>query len=165
MRAFLLLALAVPAAAADIPARSSAGILEAHPEAFAAGRCAEYRERGHGLPAAEPPWFVRGRIAGAEVRERRTGRCPAGPDGQFDRAGFIRLALAWPCSADADAAAAGKGSERIGIVRLTVLDWETPHERRAATAGRLWRGSYLDKELKKAMEIELEADLLGACPQ
>ena len=45
------------------------------------------------------------------------------------------------------------------------LAWETPHERRAASAGRLWRGMYIDRELRRDMEIEIEADQLGACTQ
>jgi hypothetical protein len=44
-----------------------------------------------------------------------------------------------------------------------VTDWETPHAVRAANAGRLYRGMFLDRKLEKGMEIELEADLLAVC--
>ena len=53
--------------------------------------------------------------------------------------------------------------EQIGIVRLNVTSWETPHARRMANMGRLYRGMLIDKPLKQGMEIELEADLLGPC--
>ena len=52
---------------------------------------------------------------------------------------------------------------QIGMVRLRVTDWETPYAKLAANAGRLYRGMFIDKVLKKDMEIELEADLLQAC--
>jgi hypothetical protein len=52
---------------------------------------------------------------------------------------------------------------QLGLVRLRVDSWETPHARRAANAGRLYRGMYIDQALRQGMEIELEADLLGSC--
>src|SRR5574343_563753 len=53
--------------------------------------------------------------------------------------------------------------QKRGIVRLRVTDWETPHAVRAANAGRLYRGMFIDRKLEKGMEIELEADLLTVC--
>jgi len=160
--AALLLVLPLLAAAGNPVMRPSARLVEDHPEAVMAGRCVIYREAGSGPAAVEPPWFVRGRIVAAEVRMRRVASCPGGPGqplGQFDREAFNRLALAWPCLADGGA----ERDERIGVVRFAASAWETPHERRAASAGRLWRGMYIDRELRKDMEIEIEADLLGAC--
>lgn len=160
----LLLLLPLLATAGDAVMRPSARLVEAWPDAVAAGRCVIYREAGIGPAALEPPWFVRGRIVDAEVRTRRVASCPGAPGqapGQFDREAFNRLALAWPCLA----AGGAERDERIGIVRFAVSDWETPHERRAASAGRLWRGMYIDRELRRDMEIEIEADQLGACTQ
>ena len=160
----LLLALPLFAVADEAVTRPSARLVEAYPEAVAAGRCVIYREAGIGPAALEPPWFVRGHIVVAEVRTRRVASCPGAPGqaiGQFDRAAFNRLALAWPCVPDGGP----ERDERIGIVRFAASAWETPHERRAATAGRLWRGMYIDRELHKNMEIEIEADLLGTCPR
>ena len=160
--AVLLLALPLCAVADDAVTRPSARLVEAYPEAVAAGRCVIYREAGIGPAAVEPPWFVRGRIVAAEVRMRRVASCPGGAGqviGQFDRNAFNRLALAWPCIPDGGT----ERDESIGVVRFAVDAWETPHERRAATTGRLWRGMYIDRELRKDMEIEMEADLLGAC--
>ena len=54
---------------------------------------------------------------------------------------------------------------QIGMVRLHVTRWETPHAKLAANAGRLYRGMFIDRKLQKNMEIELEADLLEACEQ
>ena len=34
---------------------------------------------------------------------------------------------------------------------------------KAANAGRLYRGMFIEQSLKKDLEIELEADLLGVC--
>ena len=53
--------------------------------------------------------------------------------------------------------------EQIGIVRVRITEWETPHAARAANAGRLFRGMFVDRKLETNMEIELEADLLGLC--
>ena len=78
---------------------------------------------------------------------------------QYTRAEFNRLALAYPCLSGEPAGL----DVQVGIVRLRVEDWETPHAHRAANAGRLYRGKYIDRELKKGMEITFEADLLGAC--
>jgi hypothetical protein len=162
--AALLLVLPLAAAAGDAVMRPSARLVEEHPEAVMAGRCVIYREAGNGPAAVEAPWFVRGHIVAADVYTRRIASCPGAPGqpfGQFDREAFNRLALAWPCRAGGGA----ERDERIGVVRFTVSDWETPHERRAASAGRLWRGMYIERELRKDMEIEIEADLLGACTQ
>lgn len=161
----LLLALAVlalPAAADDLPLRPSARLLAADPAAFAAGRCAAYREGGSGRLALAP-YYVRGEIVGSELRDWHLARCPAIPGkddlAHYSRGEFVRHALAYPCVGRQTA----ERDERIGVVRLRVADWETPHEKRYENAGRLYRGMFLDRKLEKDMEIELEADLLGAC--
>ena len=46
---------------------------------------------------------------------------------------------------------------------LRIEEWETPWAKRAANAGRLYQGHYLDQMLKKGQEIEIDADLLGTC--
>jgi hypothetical protein len=51
------------------------------------------------------------------------------------------------------------------MIRLRVDKWETPHARSAANAGRLYRGMFIDRNLKEGIEIELEADLLGTCEE
>ena len=74
---------------------------------------------------------------------------------------FNRLLLARPCVSSEKYAR----DVQLAIVSLRVDLWETPYARRAANAGRLYRGMFIDRQLKEGMEIELEADLLGACEE
>ena len=160
---FAALFLLVTPALADQPAlRPSARLLFKQPEMLQPGRCVAYEEGGSGWIAREPVYFLKGRVVSAEVRTRHLGKCPLVPGKnieQYSRAEFNRQALAYPCVA-ADVA---ERDEQIGIVRLRVEEWETPHERKAANAGRLYRGMFIEQSLKRDMEIELEADLLGVC--
>ena len=154
--------LAFAAAAGEPPSRPSARLLKAQPQNFQPERCVIYREDGGGNGASESDYFVKGRVVSAGVESRILTACPAVPGRgieQYTRDEFNRLALAYPClngePANLDA--------QLGLVRLRVYSWETPHARRAANAGRLYRGMYIDRSLKQGMEIELEADLLGSC--
>ena len=154
--------LAFAAAAGEPPTRPSARLFKAQPQAFEAGRCVIYQENGGGGGASDTEYFVRGRVVAAALETRSLSACPEVPGRvieQYTRAEFNRLALAYPCLSGETAAL----EVQIGVVRLRVDDWETPHARRAANAGRLYRGMYIDRELMKGMEITLEADLLGAC--
>lgn len=155
--------LALPAVAAELPWRPSAQRLAGDPLAFAPGRCVVYREGGGGRLAVDPAYYLRGEVVAAELRDWHLARCPAIPGkddlAQYSRAEFVRHARAYPCVGSRTA----ERDERIGVVRVRVADWETPYERRAENAGRLYRGHFLDQTLEKDMEIELEADLLGAC--
>jgi hypothetical protein len=78
---------------------------------------------------------------------------------QYSRDEFNRHALAYPCVSQGVA----ERDEQVGIVRIRVADWETPHAKKAENAGRLYRGTFIDRKLEKGTEIELEADLLGVC--
>ena len=156
--------LAFAAAAGEPPTRPSARLLKAQPQVFEAGRCVIYQENGGGGGASDTEYFVRGRVVAAALETRSLSACPEVPGRaieQYTRAEFNRLALAYPCLSGETAAL----EVQIGVVRLRVDDWETPHARRAANAGRLYRGMYIDRELMKGMEITLEADLLGTCEQ
>jgi len=158
----LLLLFALPVAAAVPELLPSARRLQTTPEQLAPGRCVVYGESDASL--AVPEYFVRGRVVAARVEERRLAVCPevAGKGvEQYSREEFNRRALAQPCvSSDKYAR-----DVQLGIVRLRVDRWETPYARRAANAGRLYRGMFIDRQLKEGMEIELEADLLGACDE
>ena len=154
--------LAFAAAAGEPPTRPSARLFKAQPQAFEAGRCVIYQENGGGGGASDTEYFVRGWVVAAALETRSLSACPEVPGRvieQYTRAEFNRLALAYPCLSGETAAL----EVQIGVVRLRVDDWETPHARRAANAGRLYRGMYIDRELMKGMEITLEADLLGTC--
>ena len=158
----LLIMLSTPALAVEPALRPSARLLFKQPALLQAGACVVYEEGGGGWVITDPVFDLKGIVVAAEVRTRHLGQCPlvAGKNiEQYSRAEFNRQALAYPCVAENEAVR----DEQIGIVRLRVNDWETPHAIRAANAGRLYRGMFIDKTLAKGLEIELEADLLGVC--
>lgn len=159
----LLLALAASlATAGDAELRPSARLLLADPEAWRNGRCVIYREVNPGV--ADAVFHVRGRIVAAGVHTRRLALCPQASPREienYSREQFNRLLLAYPCVSSENYAR----DVQSGVVRLRVEQWETPHARRAASAGRLYRGTFIDTNLKEGMEIELEADLLGSCEE
>ncbi len=164
MRLFfaLLGCLAFAAQADDVPLRHSASLLFKHPTMLKPGQCVRYEEGGSGWVVTEPVYYLKGEVLSAEVRTRHLGKCPVVPGKnieQYSRDEFNRHARAFPCVSQA----AAERDEQIGVVRLRVTDWETPHAVRAANAGRLYRGMFLDRKLEKGMEIELEADLLAVC--
>ncbi len=159
----ILLALAASlAAAGDAELRPSARLVVADPEAWRNGRCVIYREVNPGV--ADASFYVRGRIVAAGVHTRRLALCPqvsAREIENYTREQFNRLLLAHPCVSSENYAR----DVQSGMIRLRVEQWETPHTRRAASAGRLYRGMFIDTKLEEGMEIELEADLLGSCEE
>jgi len=164
MKIFLaaLALLALPAVADEIALRPSAKLLFKQPELLRPGSCVVYEEGGSGWVVTEPVYYLKGTVVSAEVRTRHLGVCPLVPGKtllQYSREEFNRQALASPCVSPG----VPERDEQIGIVRLRVGDWETPHEKKAANAGRLYRGNFIERKLEKGMEIELEANLLGVC--
>ena len=160
-----MLALVIPPALADEPfLRPSARLLFKQPALLQTGACVLYEEGGSGGIIAAPVYYLKGAVLSAELRTRHLGKCPLVPDKnmeQYSRDEFNRHARAFPCVAEN----VPERDEQIGVVRLRVTAWETPHAIRAANAGRLYRGTFIDRKLEKNMEIELEADLLGVCPE
>lgn len=163
----LVLALACLALSvqAEEPAlRHSARLLFKQPEMLKPGQCVRYEEGGAWWVVTEPVFYLKGEVIGAEVRTRHLAKCPVVPGknmAQYSRDEFNRHANAYPCVAQD----VPERDEQIGIVRLRVSDWETPHGKKAENAGRLYRGMFVDRKLEKGMELELEADLLGICEQ
>lgn len=161
----LLLALAclsLPVAAVEPALRPSAQLLFKQPELLRPGSCVRYEEGGAGWVVTDPVYYLKGEVLASEVQTRHLGLCPVVPGKnieQYSRDEFNRHARAFPCVSQASA----ERDEQIGVVRLRVTDWETPHAVRAANAGRLYRGMFVDHKLEKGMEIELEADLLSVC--
>lgn len=144
------------------PLRPSARLLFKQPEMLRAGQCVRYEEGGGGWVMTDPVFYLKGEVVSAEVRTRHLAKCPLVQGKnieQYTRDEFNRHALAYPCVAQH----VPERDEQIGIVRVRVGDWETPHARKAENAGRLYRGMFIDRKLEKGMEIELEADLLGIC--
>lgn len=164
-RLFFLLLLACSAnmVQADDPVlRPSARLLFTQPELVRPGSCVMYREGGSGWIVTEPVYWLKGTVSGAEIRSRRVGRCPEVPGKlmeQYTREEFNRLAAASPCVGRDDLVR----EDQTGLVRFLVEDWETPWAKRAANSGRLYQGHFLDRALEKGLELEVEADLLGAC--
>ncbi len=162
---FVAVILALAAAGATAGAaelRPSARLVEADPEPWRAGRCVIYRESNPGV--ADAAFYVKGRIVAADVQTRRLSLCPQVSGRsieQYTREEFNRLVLTHPCVSSDNYAR----DVQVAMIRLRVERWETPFARRAANAGRLYRGMFIDTNLKEGMEIELEADLLGACEE
>ncbi len=154
--------LAFTAAAGEPPLRPSARLLKAQAQNFQVDRCVIYRENGGGNGTSDSDYFIKGKVVAAALETRILPACPEvqgrGVE-QYTRAEFNRLALAYPCLNGEPA----NIEAQLGVVRLRVDAWDTPHARRSANAGRLYRGMYIDQPLKQGMEIELEADLLGRC--
>ena len=158
----ILAVLVLPLQAAEPVLRPSASLLFKYPDLLRPGSCVAYREGGAGWILVEPLYYLRGTVTSAVVTTRRLEQCPVVSGKtreQYTREEYVSLARAMPCLAGGKAAR----DEQVGMVRLQVSDWETPHLRKAENAGRLYRGMYLDQPLKKGLEIELEADLLGPC--
>lgn len=158
----LIVLLSSLAQADQSPLRPSARLLLGQTDLRQAGRCVVYQEGGSGLVMTEPVYYLRGEVLAAAVEVRHLGVCPLVPGksfAQYNRAEFNRQALAYPCVSPG----VPERDEQIGVVRLRLTDWETPHSKKAENAGRLYRGKFLDRTLEKNMEIELEADLLGFC--
>lgn len=157
-----LACLSLPALAGDLPLRPSAGLLFKQPELMRAGACVMYREGGAGWVLTDPVFYLKGEVLSSGVQTRHLGKCPVVPGkniAQYSRQEFNRQALAFPCVA-ADVA---ERDEQIGMVRLRVSDWETPYAKKAENAGRLYHGMFIERQLEKGLEIELEADLLERC--
>ena len=164
MKSFLvvLALLAMPALAEETALRPSARLLFKQPELLKAGSCVVYEEGGSGWVVTEPLFYLKGKVISAEVRTRHLGVCPQVPGKtmkQYSREEFNRHAQAYPCVSPN----VPERDEQIGVVRIRVDSWETPHAVKMANAGRLYRGNFIDRKLEKGMEIELEADLLGVC--
>ncbi|MDR0775823.1 MAG: hypothetical protein LBE81_04195 [Azonexus sp.] len=158
-----VLAVLAGSAVADEPvSHPSARLLADSPEWLQPGHCVRYEEGGGGWVMTEPVYYLQGIVLEAAVRTLRTPVCPEVPGkqaGQYSRAEFVRLVAAQPCVAPGRPVR----DEQLGLVRLRVIDWETPHARRAENVGRLYRGLFLDQPLHQGVEIELEADLLVPC--
>jgi len=137
-------------------------LLFAQPDLAKPGQCVMYREGGAGWILTEPVYWLKGTTVAAEVRKRKIDLCPdfgGKPVSRLSRAEFNQLAKQQPCVAKSENVKEGE----FAVIRLRIDDWETPFAQRTANAGRLHRGHYLDRPLVKGEEIELDADLLGAC--
>lgn len=158
----LCLTLSVITCAAEESTRPDGRVLFPDPALAKPGTCVVYREGGAGWMLTEPVYWLRGTTIAGEVKQRHVGRCPMVPGKrieEYSREEFNRLAAAHPCVEREE----NVRDEDFGAIRLRVEDWDTPWARRAANAGRLYQGSYLDQPLQNGIELELDARLLNAC--
>lgn len=158
----VLAVLAMPVSADEPFLRPSAGLMFKQPEILRPGQCVLYQEGGGGRLLTEPRYYLKGEVVAAQVATHRLSMCPVVPGKtveQFNRSEFVRYLRAQPCFTNDRPAR----DDQIGLLRLRVTDWETPHARKAENEGRLYRGMFLDQPLEKGLEIDLEADLLTLC--
>ena len=157
-----LLVAAGLATAAEDNMRLAGRMLFKLPELAKPGACVMYREGGAGWILTDPVFWLKGTTVSSEVKTRKVGVCPEPPGKvveHYTREEFVRQASAHPCVANPE----NVRTEEFGAIRFRVDSWETPWGKRAATSGRLYHGHFLDKPLKKGMELEIDADLLVAC--
>lgn len=150
--AFLCLALACVAA----PLRADDAV-----RAPVAGDCAVYREGGEGFVLTTPIYWVRGTIVEVYRQHRRMDLCPvlAHKPENYTRQDWIALTDAYPC---VDDPAQVRDIDAIRI-RLRVDAWETPWTNPHGHNGRLYRGRFLQTELRSGVEIDLDGHLLERC--
>jgi hypothetical protein len=79
---------------------------------------------------------------------------------QYSREEFNQHAKAFPCVSENTP----DRDEQIGIVRLRVATWETPHAIRAANAGRLYRGMFIDRSWKKTWKSNSKPTFWASAP-
>ncbi len=125
------------------------------------GDCVIFREGGVGLILKSPTYWLRGSIAAMTQESRVAGRCPdlGKPQSSYTHQDWVRIAAAIPCvESDADVRAVS-----VTRIRMTVEDWETPWSYQHGTAAWLFRGQFLDRQLKKGEAIDMDASWLARC--
>ena len=108
-----------------------------------------------------PTYYVLGTITEIYRRPHHMGLCPdAGKRReQFTRADWLRLAEAYPCVGDP----ARVRDVDVIRVRMRVDKWETPWSASQGRIGMLFRGNYLDVELKEGVVLDIDGTLLERC--
>ncbi|MBW7901133.1 MAG: hypothetical protein H3C26_06635 [Rhodocyclaceae bacterium] len=126
-----------------------------------AGDCALFREGGEGAILKTPTYWLKATIVDIYRRPHRMELCPnpGKPRARYDRADWRRLADAWPCVRDP---AQVREVEAIRM-RLRVDSWDTPWSRQHGHGGWLFRGHFLDTELKAGVIIDVDGSLLERC--
>lgn len=126
-----------------------------------AGDCAIFREGGGGRIFKLPTYWVKGTIAAVSVERRLAGRCPqiGKPQVSYRRDDWVRIAESTPCvMTDAEVR-----EVEVTRIQLSIDEWETPWGYQHGTTGWLFRGYFLDKELKKGEIIDMDATWLERC--
>lgn len=155
MRCTLLIAVAfaLPFSASAADRSVSGGLM--------AGACALFREGGAGFLLTTPTYWLRGTIMEIRRERRPTAVCPAIKRalGDYTREDHRRIAAATPCVSDP----ARVREVDVVKIRLAVDAWETPWTYQHGTPGWLFRGHFLDTELRQGAIIEMDASWLEGC--
>lgn len=127
----------------------------------APGDCALFREGGEGYILKAPTYWLKGTITEVYRRPHRMDLCPnpGKPKERYTRDDWKRLAEAYPCVSDA---ARAREVEAIRI-RLRVDRWDTPWTSQHGHNGWLFRGHFLDTELKEGVILDIDGTLLERC--
>lgn len=125
------------------------------------GDCAALREGGGGYILKEPTYYVKGAIIEIYRRPHRMEVCPTANKQRerYTRDDWQRYADAFPCVSAPELV---KDVEAIRI-RLRVSEWDTPWGLNHGKTGMLFRGHYLNTELKEGVELDIDGALLQRC--
>ena len=125
------------------------------------GDCAMFKEGGAGYILKAPTYWLRGSVAEVYVRPHRMGLCPnpGKPRERYTRADWMRFAEAYPCVQDPSRS----GDVEAIRIRLRVEAWDTPWSSQHGHNGWLFRGHFLDTELKEGVIIDVDGTLLERC--
>jgi hypothetical protein len=138
-------------------AENSSGVSER----LQVGDCVMFREGGVGLLLKSPTYWLRGTVAEVSAERRLASRCPVigKPQAAYSRNDWLRIAAAQPCVADD----AQVREVHVLRVRVSVDEWETPWSLQHGSGGWLFRGKFLDTELQKGTQIDMNAVWLVDC--
>ena len=125
------------------------------------GDCALFREGGAGRILKGPVYYVRGSITEIYRRPHAMGVCPdpGKPRERYSRADWKQLADAYPCVADE------RNARDIEVIRIRMRaeKWDTPWTQSHGQNGWLFRGHFLDTELKDGVVLDIDGTLLLRC--
>ncbi|MCP5268474.1 MAG: hypothetical protein H6943_05465 [Zoogloeaceae bacterium] len=126
-----------------------------------AGDCALFREGGEGLILTAPTYWLKGTILEVYKRPHHMGLCPPinKPRERYTRNDWQQMAAAYPCVTDR---AKVRDVEAIRI-RLRADSWDTPWSSQHGHNGWLFRGHFLNVELKAGVELDIDGTLLQRC--
>lgn len=131
------------------------------PDGPQVGDCAIFREGGQGRLFKAPTYWLQGTIATVAAERRLAGVCPqlGKPVAAYTRDDWVRIAASTPCVPSP----AEVREVDVWRIRLRVDVWETPWSAAHGSAGWLFRGHFLDQELKRGALIEMDATWLERC--
>lgn len=127
------------------------------------GDCAMFREGGRGYILKAPVYWLRGRIEEVYERPHQMGLCPKldRPRERYTRADWMIVAEAYPCVANPD----NVGEVKAIRIRMRADAWDTPWSLQHGHNGWLYRGYFLNTELKEGVLLDIDGTLLERCEE